>query len=149
MGYNSRYCSKKCKNKAGRLRLNPETKKQQRKRSYLRIKDNPKRYAKRLSDGRTSSQVVRKWLAEYKISMGCIDCGYNKHFSALQLDHEGEKTATISDLRSSKERILEEIVSGKCVVRCAVCHAVKTWAEKNKLVYEPSMAHDKKGTLPQ
>lgn len=102
-----------------------------------------------MSDGRSSRQVVRNWLAEYKTSKGCIDCGYNKHFAALQLDHEGVKTAAISDIRTTKERILAEIESGKCVVRCAICHAVKTWAEKNNIEYTPSMAYDKlEGTLP-
>lgn len=41
--YNSKYCSKKCKNKAARLRLNPENKKRAAKRRYLKIKNNPER----------------------------------------------------------------------------------------------------------
>lgn len=139
-GYNAKYCSKKCRNKAAALRLPKAIKQSQRKRSYIRIKDNPERYATHLSQGRSSAKVVRSWLAEYKTERGCIDCGYNKHAAALQIDHNGPKTATISDLRSSKERIIAEIESGKCVVRCAVCHAVKTWAGKNGIKYEPSMA---------
>lgn len=140
--YKSKYCSKKCKNKGARMRANPILKSEARKRRYLRIKNNPERYGQHLLNNNNSAKVVRAWLAEYKVQHGCIDCGYNKHFAALQIDHQGNKTANISDLRSSKERILEEIEAGQCVVRCAVCHAVKTWAEKNGIKYEPNMAYD-------
>lgn len=140
LGFNAKYCSKKCKNRAARLKLRPSQKIENRKRSYLSIKNDPDRYGKHLSSCKNSRDIVRKWLAEYKISRGCKDCGYKHHSAALQLDHEGKKTANISDLRTSKERILKEIESGKCVVRCAICHSVKTWAEKNGIKYVPGMA---------
>lgn len=78
------------------------------------------------------ARKVRAWLAAYKLARGCKDCGYNKFACALQLDHEGPKTAAISMLRTSTARILAEIKHGRCVVRCANCHAVKTWERKNK-----------------
>lgn len=80
---------------------------------------------------RESKRRVREWLAAYKLERGCIDCGYMAHAAALQMDHEGEKTAEISVIRSSVKRLLAEIESGRCVVRCAICHSIKTWAEKN------------------
>ena len=83
------------------------------------------------------------WLAEYKETIGCVDCGYAVHFSALQLDHQGKKTAEISNIRSSKERLLKEIKSGDCVVRCANCHSVRTWANKNGIEYIPGMAQNR------
>lgn len=142
--YRAKYCSTKCKNKAARLRLDPQIKSVAAKRRYSRVKTDTSRYSAHLFNGRKSAQAVRNWLIEYKVSRGCIDCGYNRHFSALQLDHTGKKTIEISMARSSIGRLLEEIESGKCVVRCAVCHSVKTWADKNGLVYQPSMAYEVK-----
>lgn len=82
--------------------------------------------------GLTYQAAVRAWLADYKMSKGCADCGYREHFSALQLDHEGEKRVEISLARSSLHRLLEEIRNGKCVVRCASCHSIRTWERKQK-----------------
>lgn len=139
MGYNARYCSRRCKTKAQRKRT-PETFKRSRKRSYEKIKLNDKRYAGHLKSCRKSKRGVRAWLAEYKLKRGCVDCGYKGHPAALQFDHEGKKIASISELRSSPRRILREIKAGKCKIRCSICHAVKTWADKNKLRYVPGMA---------
>jgi hypothetical protein len=80
---------------------------------------------------RCTTRKLRLWLSDLKLSKGCADCGYAKYACALQFDHEGPKTASISELRSSKKRILDEIEKGKCVVRCANCHSVKTWERKN------------------
>jgi LSD1 subclass zinc finger protein len=86
--------------------------------------------AKHRANSAKSVRAVREWLAAYKLKLGCVDCGYNTNAAALQFDHEGPKLAAISELRSSKERILAEIKRGKCKVRCANCHAVKTWERK-------------------
>lgn len=53
------------------------------------------------------------------------------------MDHTGEKTAEIFKLRNSIERLQEEIDKGKCVVRCANCHPIKTGCEKNGVEYDP------------
>jgi len=82
--------------------------------------------------GLSYQAAVRAWLADYKLAHGCADCGYHEHFAALQLDHEGEKSLSIADARTSVERLLEEIRNGECVVRCANCHAVKTWERKQR-----------------
>jgi hypothetical protein len=74
----------------------------------------------------------------YKLQHGCIDCGYKDHAVALHFDHVyGEKVKDIS-LYHKWELALPEIE--KCVVRCANCHAIKTfekkeyrgWRNKNK-----------------
>lgn len=127
-GYNAIYCSKKCKSRIHRPR------------SYTRIKQDPSRYSKHLASVNKSATKVREWLAEYKVNKGCIDCGYNKNAAALQLDHTLKKTIPISEARSSITRLINEIENGGCVVRCAVCHAVKTWAVKSGLEYRPEMA---------
>jgi hypothetical protein len=66
-----------------------------------------------------------------KIERGCIDCGYKGHAAALHFDHVDPTTkkAAVSKLRcGSIEAILSEIE--KCVVRCANCHAIKTWPKE-------------------
>lgn len=64
------------------------------------------------------------------MSRGCVDCGYKEHYSALQLDHEGEKSMEIADARSSIARLKREIEAGRCKVRCANCHSIITWKRK-------------------
>ena len=125
-GYNARYCSSSCK-----TRRRPKKKISYSSEYYFKRKQDPVAHAKMRASARRSARKVRQWLANYKLIRGCVDCGYKQFACALQLDHNGPKTASISELRSSKKRILEEIERGNCVVRCANCHAVKTWKEKN------------------
>jgi hypothetical protein len=139
-GYNARYCSQLCKDRVRRRRAPSDVKTKARRRSWLHTKSDKDRLKRHQERGNNSRRKVRKWLADYKMSRGCIDCGYRGHFAALQLDHEGEKSAEIANCRSSVARLQEEIEKGKCVVRCAVCHSVKTWAEKNGVPYVPTMA---------
>lgn len=129
-GYNARYCSETCRNRARKLRLGSEKLGIQRKRRYMRIKLSSDRYSRHLNQAKTSAQKVRTWLASYKLDRGCIDCGFKEHFAALQLDHTGPKSIEIADARSSIDRLQLEIASGKCVVRCANCHSIKTWNDK-------------------
>jgi hypothetical protein len=75
-GYNAKYCSEKCKDKSYSQRCKPSYNKVSRKRSYLKIKNNPERYSAHLASCNKSAKVVRKWLAEYKVKRGCVDCGY-------------------------------------------------------------------------
>jgi hypothetical protein len=73
----------------------------------------------------------RKWINDYKVSAGCIDCGYNKHPSALHFDHiTGEKAFNISEVRTLK-RVMTEIP--KCVVRCANCHMERTFPQHSRV----------------
>ena len=63
-----------------------------------------------------------------KLERGCIDCGYKAHASALHFDHvdPATKKVEVSKLRcGSVDALLAEIA--KCEVRCANCHAVRTW----------------------
>jgi len=77
-------------------------------------------------------------ILEFKKSVGCIDCGYDKDPTALDFDHvRGEKVKNISKF-TSFEGAYEEIL--KCDVRCANCHRIKTFKNRehrgwrNKLV---------------
>ncbi len=61
----------------------------------------------------------------YKLKNGCVDCGYALHPAALHFDHIlGDKKMNVCNAKSisgAKEEIK------KCVVRCANCHAIKTF----------------------
>lgn len=70
------------------------------------------------------------------MSIGCVDCGYNKHPDALDFDHTDGKTRNIGTLRSMK-RVLEEIERHKCEVVCANCHRIRT-AERRKTPQDDS-----------
>ncbi len=137
-GHNAKYCTKSCKerlNKEKEYTLHPErfvpdTRTRIR---YLEIKADPEKHKKHLQSGSKSRKKVRQWLANYKLERGCMDCGFKKHYSALQLDHEGIKSISIGHARSSIARLEAEITNGKCVVRCANCHAIKTWERKQTL----------------
>lgn len=133
MGFNARYCRDACKRNSQRRRLKeqrPEQLVEVRKRSYAATKKHPDRLEKHRECARRHREGVREWLAQYKVSQGCIDCGYDAHAAALQLDHRGAKNIEIADARSSIARLKQEIESGECEVRCANCHSIRTWETK-------------------
>lgn len=137
LGYNAKYCSMSCKDKdryKRRRKNDPEYYVAARRRAFLQTKTHPDRYENHMLSSRRGKKSVRQWLAEYKLKHGCVDCGYKEHSAALQLDHEGPKTAEIANCRSSVKRLLAEIESGQCKVRCANCHSIKTWERKQKPV---------------
>lgn len=126
-GYNARYCSAHCKSVAKYKREKGLPRiKDGRKRHYEKLKKDSARVEKHRNSSRKYRQKGRRFLARYKLIKGCIDCGYKKCAGALQLDHTGDKSISISLARSSISRLKEEIRSGKCEVRCANCHAEKT-----------------------
>jgi hypothetical protein len=69
----------------------------------------------------------RAALDEIKVAKGCVDCGYNAAPEALHFDHR-DPSQKLFGISESKTRnwnlILAEI--GKCDVRCANCHAIKS-----------------------
>lgn len=73
--------------------------------------------------------MIRHWVRIYKMSHGCASCGYCEHWSALDIDHMDGKTTEVSKL-SSVRAILAEIERHKCVVRCANCHRIKTYENR-------------------
>lgn len=127
----AKYCSDECRGKKAALYY------------HQVVKKDPEKYKKHYNRAKENGRVTREWLYNYKITKGCVDCGYNVHFAALHLDHTGKKTEEIQYARSSISRLKAEIENGKCEVRCANCHSVKTWADKNKLEYIPEMANNK------
>ena len=74
----------------------------------------------------------REILDRYKLSKGCIDCGYNANPYALQWDHRDPTTKVHTPHRMASysiKKIFEE--ARKCDIRCANCHAIRTVEEKH------------------
>ncbi len=88
------------------------------KKKYLRkSKENNKRYRAR----------NREFIKRYKMSVGCQECGFKKHYAALDFHHmtddKKDNIALMSNESFSLKRIKTEI--RKCVVLCANCHRTK------------------------
>ncbi len=68
------------------------------------------------------------WINERKMSMGgCVDCGYNKHPSALDFDHmPGTKKLFNIGQHKWKSRVVLEAEIAKCELVCANCHRIRT-----------------------
>lgn len=84
-------------------------------------------------------QNVKKWVSDYKVAAGCVDCGYNAHPAALDFDHMEGKTANISALKSIAA-VEAEIARHKCVVRCSNCHRIKSWETRTWERHDSSTA---------
>lgn len=60
------------------------------------------------------------FLIECKMSMGCVECGYKKHYSTLDFGHiSGVKNINVSRSKSIAQAKKE---IEKCEVVCANCH---------------------------
>lgn len=75
----------------------------------------------------------RQYLWDFYKKTGCIDCGINNPI-VLQCDHKGdvEKKKNISEMIAgnwSLDNLILEI--GKCEVRCANCHHIRTSEQQN------------------
>lgn len=73
-------------------------------------------------------------LTEWKISYGCVDCGYNNHPEALDFDHvNGKKLGNLSEMvnhGASLDTLVQEIL--KCEVVCANCHRIRTYLRRGR-----------------
>ena len=85
----------------------------------------------------------REILDRYKISKGCIDCGYNNNPYALQWDHRDPSDKIFTPHRMASYSIKNIILEArKCDIRCANCHTIRSVKEKHYLerkVYETSI----------
>lgn len=117
------YCSPICSSRA-RPKRQPYPPAYHKARRVLRL--NKLGYRQRINhQANERATGIRRWLDAYKLSVGCVDCGYNAHHSALHFDHvRGRK---IFNVCNSKSIAAAKIEIEKCEVRCANCHAVKTW----------------------
>lgn len=84
-------------------------------------------WAKRRRD---TAERLAEAIRVYKVSKGCIDCGYNAHHAGLDFDHipdRGEKSMGVAVLagKGKVTKTWEEIA--KCEVVCKTCHGIRTW----------------------
>lgn len=167
-----KFCSKDCKNKKRRDLRNvksiEEKRKEDSRRYYLKTKyPLTKKYKKQQEEikrkkrencknwnrnNKEKSSIYRKiwkeksrqWFDEYKKTLKCDFCGYNKCTEALDFHHKNpqDKKFNIGQgvgKRYNKERILKEIA--KCFALCANCHRELHYKEerektrKNREIY--------------
>lgn len=102
---------------------NKDDAKKSRRKWWANLSEERKREKQDKANVRASQ--VKKFIAEYKLKIGCVDCGYNKHHSALEFDHiVGDKKLNVCFAKSTKQA-LEEIK--KCEVVCSNCHRIRTY----------------------
>lgn len=73
------------------------------------------------------SSNLRDQLREYKLSKGCVDCGYRAHAAALDFDHIDGSTKHFTVAKAvawAPEKVWAEVE--KCEVVCANCHRIRT-----------------------
>lgn len=104
---------------------NPEQRRQYHKDYITRRLQDPEYRARRNAVANARMRKVKDWLNAYKVEHGCIDCGYNAHPVALDIDHIDGKTSNVSSLKSIAA-IQREMERHACVVRCANCHRIKS-----------------------
>ena len=89
---------------------------------YRQTRPEAKRYLYR---NRANLSAFLAWL---KVTAGCAQCGYDRHYAALDFDHiRGEKKFSIGWSRAARgiKNVLDEV--RKCQVLCSNCHRLKTW----------------------
>src|SRR6476469_8682623 len=73
---------------------------------------------------------VKRFLADYKLEQGCVDCGYSDHHAALEFDHvRGDKQFSLSNAKTIALAIEE---MKKCEVVCSNCHAIRTFNRRRE-----------------
>lgn len=77
---------------------------------------------------RRNADTKRAKLAEFKLSKGCVDCGYRESALALEFDHlpGTVKVRTVASMMYSSWDVIWAEVA-KCEVVCANCHAIRTF----------------------
>jgi len=85
----------------------------------------PERKREKQDKANERARKIKIFLAEYKIKMGCKDCGYKKHHSALEFDHiKGKKQINIAFAKSIGQAKKE---IEKCEIVCSNCHRIRTY----------------------
>jgi hypothetical protein len=91
---------------------------------------------------RRRHEEINSFLREHKISVGCADCGYRNHHSALEFHHKEGKELNLSFAKSLDQAKQE---MGKCIVLCSNCHRIRHWNESHpckprifEATYEPA-----------
>jgi hypothetical protein len=105
-----------------------EARREYRRRWYANLSTDRKQAMARANHARHTS--VKQWIAEYKLRVGCADCGYKDHHAALDFDHvRGDKTINVCTAKSIAQAKAE---IAKCEVVCANCHRIRSY---ERMVY--------------
>ena len=82
-----------------------------------------------------SPAFKKQFVQNYKLEMGCVDCGYVEHSAALDFDHR-PGTVKVRDIKSGQhlgwQALLDEIA--KCDVVCANCHRIRTYERRREVM---------------
>ena len=91
--------------------------------------------------------ILQKYVAEYRVTHPCVDCK-RTDIRGLQFDHvRGKKSFDVSlAIKEGMPLVKLQKEIGKCVVRCAYCHQIRTskknndylnkYVKKHKLTYK-------------
>ena len=73
---------------------------------------------------KTSRDYKKHYIEQIKTEKGCLVCGYNKHYAALDIHHinEVEKTYRPAKLHHTSFDYIDNELSN-CMVLCRNCHA--------------------------
>jgi hypothetical protein len=94
--------------------------------------DNRDKYIKKaLRWNKKQTNILRKFLIEYFKKNPCVDCGIDD-IRVLDFDHEDDKFMGICQMvRNCYSMKAIKLEISKCKVRCANCHRIKTFQERN------------------
>ena len=105
----------------------PETRRTYHREYMRRYVSDPENRKRRNAVANERATAIRRYLDAYKVQQGCLDCGYREHHAALHFDHvRGEKAFNVCNAKSIAAALVE---IAKCDVRCANCHAVRTFTK--------------------
>lgn len=80
---------------------------------------------------RVERTMVQAFIDEWKLQMGCAECGYDTHPAALQMDHIIQRAVTepgaarwsgVKSMSHARRLIADPNIQ----VLCANCHCIKT-----------------------
>jgi ribosomal protein L35 len=82
--------------------------------------------ARRRYNERTK-KLKRQALSEWKMAVGCMDCGYAEHPAALDFDHRdpAAKAYGVGRMVTNGWAVIMAEIA-KCDVVCANCHRIRT-----------------------
>ncbi len=103
-----------------------ERRREQRARCMRKRRADPERRGKVVQYQRNRRAQHIKWLENYKLEQGCIDCGRKGgHPAWYQFDHREPRDQKSISVTANVgfSRMQEELA--KCDVRCLFCHAVR------------------------
>lgn len=117
----ARYCSETCRNRSRPRRTYDSAQAKAWREARLAEPGHRERLN---AQANSRATAIRRWLDEYKVKVGCIDCGYNAHPVALDFDHVGDlKHRNVCNSKSIAQAQAEIEL---CEVRCSNCHRIKT-----------------------